>query len=98
MQRSVRSLVPPDGRRVVIENRATTGKRSAAICSLAIGRHRALLAETAPTLVAYARRHGWSVVLTSENLEPNRPPAWSKVKLMQELLPRYDFVFCVDAD
>jgi hypothetical protein len=65
---------------------------------MAIGPHRELLAESAPTLLAYARRHGFGLALTCENLAPDRPPAWSKIKLIQELLPRHDFVFWIDAD
>ena len=98
MRRSVAPLVPEPSQRVVIDNPSRAGTRSAVICSLAVGRHRELLAETAPTMLAYARRHGWSVVLTSENLVPERPAAWAKIKLIQELMLRYEFVFWVAAD
>ena len=98
MDRVQANLLPPDGQRVVIERRRDTGPPKGVICSLATGRHRELLAESAPTLVAYAQRNNWSVVLSSENLEPTRPASWSKIKLIQELMPEYDFVFWIDAD
>jgi hypothetical protein len=65
---------------------------------MAVGRHRELMAEAAPTLLAYARRHGWSLVLSSEILEPARPAAWTKVKLIQQLTSQYAFVLWIDAD
>jgi hypothetical protein len=67
------------------------------ICSLATNRHRELLAEAAPTTVAYAARYGWDVVLSSESLT-ERPASWAKVVLVRELMQRYEYVFWVDAD
>ena len=92
------SLLPPVGGRLVVDGPPRIDGLSPVICTMATGRHRELMAESAPTMLAYARRHGWSVVLTSEELEPARPASWSKVKLIQELMPSYDFVFWVDAD
>jgi len=73
-------------------------KGPAVICSLATGRHRQMLAETAPCLLAYARRHGWDAVISCELLEPDRPASWSKIKLASDLIGKYNFVFWVDAD
>ena len=97
MDRPVVSLVPPPGQRSLIAQ-ATRDRPVGVICSLATGRHRELLAESAPTMSAYAHRHGWDVVLSSEDLEPARPASWAKIRLIRELLPRYDHVFWVDAD
>jgi hypothetical protein len=90
------NLVPGEGQRAVIERRVP-GQRPRAICSLATGRHRELLAETAPTLAAYAQAHSWSLVLSSERLG-DRPPSWTKITLIQQLLQDYEFVLWVDAD
>lgn len=98
MPAAPRILLPPDGGRVVLDGPGRPDGLSPVICSMATGRHRELLAQSAPTIAAYAARHGWSVVLTSEDLEPSRPASWSKVKLIQELMPQYDYVFWVDAD
>ena len=70
----------------------------AVICSLATGGHEQFLHATAPTLHAYAARHGWSAVISTEHLAPDRPPAWSKLRLVQQLLAEYEFVLWVDAD
>jgi hypothetical protein len=92
------SLLPPVGGRLVVAGSTRPDGIAPVICSMATGRHRELMAESVPTMLAYAQRHGWSVVLTSEELEPSRPASWSKVKLIQELIASYDFVFWVDAD
>lgn len=70
----------------------------AAICTLATGTHRRFLDVTVPTLDAYARHHGWASVISSEHLAPERPASWSKLRLVQELLGEFEFVFWVDAD
>ena len=67
------------------------------ICSLATGRHVEMLEQSAPTLRAYADRWGWEVEIATELLS-DRPPAWSKIKLVRRLLDEYDYVFWVDAD
>ncbi len=65
---------------------------------MATGRHRELLALTAPTLVAYGRRHDWDVVVSCEPLYGERPPSWGKLVLLRELLRTYELVFWIDAD
>ncbi|HRE02772.1 MAG TPA: hypothetical protein PLV68_15840 [Ilumatobacteraceae bacterium] len=65
---------------------------------MATGRHRVLMAIAAPTIDAYARRHGWDVVLSSEVLAPERPPSWAKIRLLQDLMGHYEYVFWIDAD
>ena len=92
-----RSLKPAPGERLVLRGPQPFG-RSGVLCSMATGDHRELLAETAVTMAAYGRRHGWDVLLSCENLASGRPAAWSKVPLVQELLTGYDFVFWIDAD
>ena len=92
----VADLMPPVGGRTVVA--APGGDHRAVICCLATGRHRELMAESAPSMVAYARRHDWSVVLTSEPLNGERPPSWGKLQLIRELMSTYEYVFWVDAD
>lgn len=96
MDRRHRDLLPRDGGRSTVE-RKSPGRPASVLCSLATGSHRELLAESAPTLAAYAERHGWSLVLSAERLA-ERPPSWTKILLIQELLEEYEFVFWVDAD
>ena len=92
----VADLMPPIGGRIVVA--APSGDHRAVICCLATGRHRELMAQSLPTMVAYAQRHDWSVVLTSEPLNGERPPSWGKLQLIRELMDTYEYVFWVDAD
>ena len=92
----VADLMPPVGGRTVVA--APSGHHHAVICCLATGRHRELMAQSVPTMAAYAQRHDWSVVLTSEPLNGERPPSWGKLQLIRELMDTYEYVFWVDAD
>jgi hypothetical protein len=68
------------------------------LCSLAVGPHVDLLAISSITFEAYAALHGYDLRLSTQLLAPDRPPAWSKIALVRELLERYDEVLWVDAD
>lgn len=69
-----------------------------AVCTAAHGAHRALLDVTGPALERYARRFGAQLVVLEQRLAPERPPAWDKVLLLQELAAGHDHVVWVDAD
>jgi hypothetical protein len=92
----VATPLPPDGQRTVV--RARRKRARLAVCTLAVGRHRELLAESVPTLAASARLHGWDLVVSSEDLAEGRPTSWAKVRLLAELLADYEYVWWVDAD
>ena len=48
---------------------------------------------------AYCYKHGYDFILGSEDIyDKSRPIAWSKIKMIEKYLPKYDFVFCSDAD
>lgn len=70
---------------------------SKALCSIGAGAHEALLAVSEPTFRAYADRHGYDLVTTTE-ADPARPPAWAKVPLIRDTLDTYDLVVWIDAD
>jgi hypothetical protein len=90
-----RDLFPEPAGRTTIPS--GSGARRVLV-SLATGDHRLLMAQGAPSLQAYGRRHGWDVLLSSETLDVRRPPSWFKVRLVQELLQTYEHVFWIDAD
>jgi hypothetical protein len=50
-----------------------------------------------PTFEAYARRHGFQMVVGDGDSD-GRPPAWGKVPLMRRLLDDVDEVLWIDAD
>ena len=71
---------------------------SRVLCSLGIGPYEDLLAISSVTFREFAERHGYDVVLSTESIAPERPPAWSKIRLARDLLERYDEVLWIDAD
>jgi hypothetical protein len=88
----------PEGVRTVHRADAP-GTPSAVICSRATGTHIELLSNAVPTLLAYGERHGWDVVIsTEEELAEGRPASWGKLPLIRELLDQYDLVWWVDSD
>ncbi|MDQ3484861.1 MAG: hypothetical protein M3445_05555, partial [Actinomycetota bacterium] len=75
------------------------GSPTGVICSFATGRYTALLSIATPTLIDYGERHGWDVVVsTEEHLADGRPPPWGRLPLIRELFDRYDLVWWIDAD
>ena len=68
-----------------------------ALCSIGSGPHEALLEISRPTFAAYAERHGYELI-TSTEADPRRPPAWAKVPMLREALAAYDLVLWIDAD
>jgi hypothetical protein len=72
--------------------------RRRVLCSLGVGPYLDLLAISSITFEAYAALHGYDLRLETEVLDPERPPAWSKIALVRQLLERYDEVLWVDAD
>jgi hypothetical protein len=68
------------------------------LCPIGVGSHAELLAITGSSFASYANRHNYDLDLRAELVARDRPPAWSKVRLLQELLGQYDVVVWVDAD
>lgn len=46
----------------------------------------------------YAERQGYDFILKTDPYEENIVPAWNKVAMIREVLPRYDWVFYIDWD
>src|SRR5258705_4437517 len=68
------------------------------LCSLGAGRQRRLLALAARSFRPYAERHGYALDLRTEAVDTSRPPAWSKVALIRELIERLETIAWLDAD
>jgi len=68
------------------------------LCSLGAGSHQELLDVSSQTFTLYAQRHGYDLDLRFDVLAPDRPPAWSKVPLIRDLLHRHDLVLWIDSD
>lgn len=68
------------------------------ICLCSLSDRPELSAMTVPSLAAYAQRWGYSLHLASQTLDPTRHIAWSKLLLLQRLLPLYDICVWFDDD
>jgi hypothetical protein len=68
-----------------------------ALCSIGAGPHAPLLELSRPTFAAFAERHGYELITSTER-DPGRPPAWAKVPMLREALDAYDLVLWIDAD
>jgi hypothetical protein len=68
-----------------------------ALCTIGAGPHAELLEVSRPTFAAFAERHGYELI-TSTEADPRRPPAWAKVPMLREALRFYDRVLWIDAD
>lgn len=55
-----------------------------------------LLRLALPTFQTYADRHGYDLIVGSRRYD--RPHAWSKIPLLQDILGRYDLALWIDAD
>jgi hypothetical protein len=53
---------------------------------------------TNPSKEAYCKRWGYQFECFEGTLDDTRPPAWSKIRHVLNLLDRYDWVFWLDAD
>lgn len=67
-----------------------------ALATFGWGRSVPFLDLSLPTFRDYADRHGYDLILYSQRCD--RPLAWCKIPLLQELLAHYDFVLWIDAD
>jgi hypothetical protein len=104
-QDELRQIVLPGAERlVVLESRsrrhgsATEASSRRVLCSLGIGPYLDVLAVSSITFEAYAALHGYDLVLSTEPIAPERPPAWQKIALARRLLDSYEDVLWIDAD
>jgi hypothetical protein len=88
---------PGPERSLILEARDGRERRRV-LCSLAVGPYVDLLGISSITFEAYAALHGYDLRVSTHLLAPERPPAWSKIALVRELLEHYDEVLWVDAD
>jgi galactosyl transferase GMA12/MNN10 family len=68
-----------------------------ALATIGSGPLAPVLALVAPTFEAYARRHGFQLVV-GDGASDGRPPAWGKVPLLRRLLDDVDEALWIDAD
>lgn len=69
-----------------------------ALCTLAAGPHLELLEHSLPGFERFAERHCYELVVHRQLLSTDRPPSWSKVVALHDLVGSFDRVLWVDAD
>jgi hypothetical protein len=68
------------------------------IVTLASGPHQAYLDMTRSRLIEYGKKHSYDVRFFNEVLTTDRPPAWSKILIIQKMLETYEIVLWIDSD
>jgi hypothetical protein len=68
------------------------------IASLGAGPQESLLRIARRTIEPYAKRHGYDLSLHTQVVENSRPAPWSKIRILRELVDRYELVVWLDAD
>jgi hypothetical protein len=68
-----------------------------ALATIGSGPLAPVLALVLPTFAAYARHHGYQLVVGEGDCD-GRPPAWGKVPLLRRLLNEFDEALWIDAD
>lgn len=70
-----------------------------AVCTLVVGdTYKEAVAAGIKTKRAWCKKHGYDFILDTTYHDRSRPIAWSKIPMLQRVLPSYDYVFCSDAD
>jgi hypothetical protein len=68
------------------------------IASVAIGTHEELFKFTSENLNVFAAKYGYEVSVITRSLDLARPPAWSKIIHILELMKSYDEILWIDSD
>lgn len=70
-----------------------------AVCTLMVGKeYREAVSIGIETKRKWCQTHGYDFILDTVHHTPSKPIAWSKIPMIQRVLPSYDYVFCSDAD
>jgi hypothetical protein len=69
-----------------------------ALCTIASGPFSSLFELARPSFEAFAGRHDWDLIVSTEGEVDGRPPAWAKIPLLADVLSRYELVAWIDAD
>jgi hypothetical protein len=68
------------------------------IASLGAGPQESLLRLARRTIEPYAERYGYELSLHTQVVDSTRPAPWSKIRILRELVERYELVVWLDAD
>lgn len=68
------------------------------ICICCLSDRPWLWSKTRPILEEYCKKHNYTFVFKDDSLDYSRAPSWSKLLMVEELLPMYDYVIWIDDD
>lgn len=85
---------------LILMSASLFGSEIAVVSMAAGGDYRNIVEPGIHNKEAYCALHGYDFILGEEILDPSRPPAWSKVLLILQLLnsTSYKWIFWIDAD
>jgi hypothetical protein len=69
-----------------------------AIASMGTGSHERLLKIARHSFAPYAKRYGYDLHMRTEVADRTRPPVWSKIPILRDLIDRYELVVWLDSD
>ena len=69
-----------------------------AVISYATKNREWLYSITNPVKRAYCKKHGYDFSFSTENLFPDRHPAWGKLPIIRKAIDNYDWVMWIDDD
>jgi hypothetical protein len=69
-----------------------------ALATVAIGAHGELLTLSFPSLTRFAETHGYQLEVCTRSLDVTKPPAWTKLLFIIDLMNRYEEIFWIDSD
>ena len=87
-----------NGRAAPADERHAAAPKRIAVLTLYTTKIREYGEISAANKAAYCERHQYDFIACDHSLDPSRPPAWSKIRLVQRHLSKYDWAFWSDAD
>lgn len=72
---------------------------SIAVCTLSIGSEfREVTKYSLLTKIHYCAKYNMDLIMDNSLYDESRPAAWTKIRVMQTYLPKYDYLWWIDAD
>lgn len=69
-----------------------------ALCTIHTPNFASFAKYTTMNFRSYCNIHGYDFIECKEILDPNREPQWSKIKLIQKYLDKYEWIMWIDSD
>lgn len=83
---------------VTIKNDQTGKEKKIAIVTLYDKKYEEFAKYSIPNKIQYANKHKYDLIYFNGSLDTTRPPQWSKIKAVQNIINEYDWVWWIDVD